>query len=73
MFCEIDHVAVDGRLWERVKAGDKEAAEELRSKLDGVVLYMHALSTRPTDVCVTLRELEEQHIVCSVCLNTRTI
>lgn len=74
MFMEIDNVAVDTATWEKAKAGDKEAIEKLKQDLNGVELYMHALSTdSPPYTWVSLRELHAAHVVDFVEIKTRGI
>lgn len=70
MLLEIDEVFVNRQLWQRVLAGDEAARDELRKELDGLVLYLHALSVSGDDgVVVTLRELQAQHCVGHVTLS----
>ncbi len=71
MFVEIDMVAVDEDLWAKVRCGVKEAVQKLRKDLDGMELYMHALSTLPSDTCVTLEKLERAHVIETVTIKTK--
>lgn len=69
---ECDQVAVIEEVWNRAKAGEKEAIEQLRSELDGLELYEHALCTdSPPYTWVSIRELNEAGIVELVILKTR--
>lgn len=72
MFMECDEVAVVEEVWNRVKAGDNTAVEQLKDELDGLVLYMHALSAvSPPHAWVSIRELNQAGIVQLVKLTTR--
>ena len=65
MFMEIDEVAIKSGLWESVKAGDEQARDELRQKLDSMELYAHALSLDDENsyVRVTIRDLNDADVL----------
>ena len=72
MFMEIHTVAVLEDVWNRVKRGDEAAIEQLKDELNGIEIYMHALSAdAPPYTWVTLKELNEANIVEAVVLRTR--
>ena len=57
---EIDEVAVDKDLWNRVKHGDKDAYKKLIEEQDKkIYLYSHGLCVRDNDIIITLRELDK--------------
>lgn len=59
-YVEVDEVAVDKDLWERVKHGDKEAYKKLIEEQDKkIYLYSHGLCVRDNDIIITLRELDK--------------
>ena len=59
-YVEIDEVAVDKDLWNRVKHGDKEAIKKLKKEQnEQVYLYSHGLSLHENDIIITLRELDK--------------
>lgn len=67
MLVEIDEFVVDKNLWQRAEAGDRAAKDEIRTEIDGMFLYMHALSMPEGNWhVVTLRDLERLGIVGSV-------
>ena len=66
MLMEVDQVAIDKELWERVKAGDLDARTEVRNLVDGLVIYLHALPVEEHEILVSLRELEGASVVESV-------
>lgn len=66
MLVEMDQVAIDRALWVRVLQNAPGAREEARTTVDGLVLYMHALSCAENEIIVTLRELEAYDIVDAV-------
>lgn len=67
----MDQVAIDRALWVRVLQNAPGAREEARKVVDGLVLYMHALSHGENDILVTLRELEAYDIVDAVTVTQR--
>jgi len=44
MFVEIDEIALPVELLKRIKLGDEAAKQEARQLLNGMHLYMHALT-----------------------------
>lgn len=72
---EIDDVFIDRALFERAKQGDIAAKEDIKKELDGMVLYMHALTVPDSEdgVFVKVRELEDLNIVQAITLHTRAI
>jgi len=72
MVVDINEVAVELDLWRAVKSGDTAARDKLKSYLDGVVLYMHALAIDPSTryVYVSIHDLNEANVVDSVTLHT---
>ncbi len=59
-YVEIDEVAVDKDLWNRVKHGDKGAIKQLKAEQnENVYLYSHGLCVRDNDIIITLRELDK--------------
>lgn len=72
MYLEIDEVAVSGALWERVKAGDQVARDELKNQVVGLQLSEHAFGHGPElqaagiDTVVTLRELAHLDLIFDV-------
>lgn len=66
-----DQVAVEAELWRRVFHGDVRAAQELRSQIDGLVLYFHMLPLRSSEVLVPVRDLEAAGIIGSVTIEAK--
>ena len=66
---EIDQVAVDAATWDKAKAGDEAACEELRARLEDERIYLHAMPVKPTETVVTLRELDSANVLGSVVLS----
>ncbi len=59
-YVEVDEVAVDKDLWERVKNDDKEAIEKLKEEQnESCYLYSHGLCVHDNDIIITLRELDK--------------
>lgn len=69
---EMDQIFIDRALFERAQNGDSAAKDEIRKELDGMVLYMHALTVLDTEdgVFVTIRQLEGLNILNHVTLHT---
>ena len=64
---EMDNIAVDTKLWLKVKNNNcLESRAELRKRIHGVTLYLHAFTVKPWETVITLREAEEENIVDSV-------
>lgn len=72
-FAEIDSVYLDAGLIRRLRANDPLATKEARKICDGLVTYMHALSTMPDEEEITVRELNELGIVESITLHTEVV
>lgn len=72
MLLEIDQVALPAALLQRLRAKDAAAIAEAGRLLDGVELYVHALSAEPGDEVVGLRELESIGVVACVRLVANT-
>lgn len=68
---EIDNVAVNAADWELARKGDKAAQQRIAGSIDGLTLYLHILTTEPDEILVTLRELQELHIINSVTISRR--
>ncbi len=59
-YVEIDKVAVDKDLWNRLKHDDKDAYKKLIAEQDKkIYLYSHGLCVRDNDIIITLRELDK--------------
>ncbi len=59
-YVEVDEIAVDKDLWNRVKHGDKEAIKELKEEQnENIYLYSHGLNVRDNEIIITLRELDK--------------
>ena len=69
MLMEVDQVAIDKELWERVKVGDLDARTEARNLVDGLVIYLHALPVQEHEILVSLRDLEGVGVVESVTIS----
>jgi hypothetical protein len=69
MYVTVDQVAVPIDDWVLMLKGDEAAHKRLTDKLDGLVLYEHALSCGPTELQVGLRELDYYGIVKSITLH----
>lgn len=69
LLTEIDEVAVNLDLWQRVLQRDTEAVIALRQQLDGRTLQRQGFSISHTEVLVTVRELEAAGIIRSVQLH----
>lgn len=60
------NVAVDSDLWRRVKERDKAALEELRAKVNSLVLYDHILCFCGNEEFVGLDKLYEYGVIQAV-------
>ncbi len=63
---EIDEVAVNRYLYEQAKSGDQQAQQKLRTLLDGLVLYLHAMPVDGQEKVVTIRQLQEIGVIDSI-------
>ena len=64
MLIEIDQVAIESKLWARVLAGDVAAKAQVRAEVNGLELYLHALSvSSDTHTVVTLRQLDALNLI----------
>lgn len=67
------NVAVDISLWNRVVDGDEAAVEELRSKVDGLVLYDHLLLGIDGMEFIGIDKLYEEGIIKSITLHSEIV
>jgi len=65
-------VLVDKTLWERVKADEDGATDELREIIDGMDVYFHAIRGEKNDIWVSLDELIIYDVVKSMTLHKDT-
>lgn len=69
---EVDEVAVNRELWERVKSTDDFAAkQDIRKAINGLKLYCHLMPVRDDETVVRLRQLEAECILEAVTIRTR--
>ena len=67
---EIDEVAVDRDLYEQAKSGDETARQKLRTAINGLMLYLHAMPVEDSEAVVTVRQLQEIGVIDSVTVTT---
>ena len=70
MLLEIDEVVMDIGEWELVKSGDKDAIARTRDYINGLELYLHNFWVDEGTLVVTLRELQQLHVIDSVTVNS---
>lgn len=75
MLVEIDQFVVAKDLWDKALGGDMDARAQVEKQLDGLELYMHALSLPDPAadyVVLTLHDLEALNIVRSIRVNVNS-
>lgn len=71
MLMEIDQVVVDAALWRQARNGCPHSCAELRTQLNGIALYSHAMPVKDDETVVALRDLEAAGIIESVVTKAR--
>lgn len=64
-------VYVDRDLWAKVTAGDEAAIDELRDRVEGLVIYFHVFIPYGNEIAVSIDDLIQHDVVKSITLHGR--